>query len=154
MAGFRVYDISSIPEDPTGDSVCEIAYLDIYPDDDQAPGGGIADMFGTWSSYAMFESGFVFINTIERGAYLAKMTRRQSCPKTHPCNADNCLRAMRASHVDGRLEESQDFCAGFTDGWSADVGAVPAYASQACGYNVISRVSSACSCLPTATPAP
>lgn len=37
MAGYRVYDISSIPEDPTGDSVCEIAYLDIYPDGKQDP---------------------------------------------------------------------------------------------------------------------
>jgi hypothetical protein len=37
MAGYRVYDISSIPEDPTGDSVCEIAYLDIYPDGKQEP---------------------------------------------------------------------------------------------------------------------
>ncbi|KAI6780497.1 uncharacterized protein J7T54_000136 [Emericellopsis cladophorae] len=152
MAGYRVYDISSIPEDPTGDSVCEIAYLDIYPEDDGAPGGGVADMFGSWSHYAMFESGFVFINTIERGAYLAKMTKRESCPKTHKCNADNCLRAMRSTSVNGRLAESQEFCADWTDGWSADVAAVPEYASKACGANVVSRVSSACSCLPTAEP--
>lgn len=24
MAGFRVYDVSSIPSDPSGDSVCEV----------------------------------------------------------------------------------------------------------------------------------
>jgi choice-of-anchor B domain-containing protein len=152
-AGLRVYDVSSIPEDPTGDSVCEIAYFDVRPEDDSLPGGGEATFFGTWSSYAMFDSGFIFINTIERGAFLVKMTNRNlRCPKTHPCNSDNCLRAMRASSIEGRLEESQEFCADFTDGWSADVGVVPAYASKACGTNVIARVSSACSCLPTPTP--
>lgn len=153
-AGLRVYDITSIPDDPTGDSVCEVAYLDIYPEDDALPGGGMVEMFGSWSSYAQFPSGFIFINTIERGGYLAKMTKREKCPKVHPCNADNCLRAMRATSVQGRLEESQEFCADFTDGWSADVGVVPNYAASACGHNIISRVSSACSCLPTATPAP
>ena len=41
-------------------------------------------MSGSWSSYAMFESGYVFINTIERGAYLAKMTNRKArCPRKH-----------------------------------------------------------------------
>ena len=151
MSGLRIYDISSIPSDPTGNSVCEIAYFDIYPEDDGAPGGGIADMYGSWSSY-LFPSGFVFINTIERGGYLVKLTKRETCPKKKSCNADNCLRAMRASSVPGRLAESQEFCADFTDGWTADVGVVPSYASSACGTNVISRVSSACSCLPTAQP--
>jgi hypothetical protein len=101
----------------------------------------------------MFPSGFVFINTKERGAFLVKMTRRESCPKIHPCNADNCLRAMRANSIKGRLEESQDFCGDFLDGWKADVEEVPTYASNACGENIISRVSSACSCLPTPTSA-
>ncbi|KAI9150029.1 hypothetical protein HJFPF1_09781 [Paramyrothecium foliicola] len=148
-AGVRIYDASSIPEDPTGDSVCEIAYFDIYPEDDSSP---VPLMSGSWSSF-LFPSGFVFINTIERGGYLVKLTRRESCPKKHVCNADNCLRALRSTSVQGRLEESQEFCAGFTDGWTADVGAVPTYAAKACGENVISRVSSACSCLPTPTAA-
>ncbi|RBQ86437.1 hypothetical protein VDGD_08047 [Verticillium dahliae] len=149
-AGLRVYDVSSIPEDPTGDSVCEVAYFDIYPEDDSAPGGGNPAFVGSWSSYAEFPSGYVWINTIERGGYLVKVTKREKCkPKT--CNADNCLRALRANSVAGRLEESQEFCAGFLDGWEADVKVVPSYASSACGQNVISRVSSACSCLPTPT---
>jgi hypothetical protein len=101
----------------------------------------------------MFPSGYIFINTKERGAFLVKMSRRESCPKTHPCNADNCLRAFRSTSVPGRLEESQEFCGEFLDGWSADVGQVPEYGSRACGENVISRVSSACSCLPTPTSA-
>lgn len=65
--GMRVYDISSVPSDPTGNSVCEIAYFDIYPEDDNLPGGGVVEFSGSWSSYAMFKSGFIFINTIERG---------------------------------------------------------------------------------------
>lgn len=147
VAGFRVYDVSSVPEDPTGSSVCEIAYFDIYPEDDQEPGGGSVGMYGTWSSYAMFPSGFVYINTIERGGYLVKMTKKETC-KPRSCNADNCLRAMRASHIDGRLGESQEFCGEFTKTFVADVEVVPEYARTACGHNVISRVSSACSCLP------
>lgn len=107
-------------------------------------------MYGSWSSYAMFPSGFIFINTIERGAYLAKMTKREKC-KPKSCNADNCLRAMRANHIDGRLADSQEFCGEFTATVTADVSAVPTYAAEACGANVISRVSSACSCLPTPT---
>ena len=155
MAGIRVYDVSSIPEDPTGDSVCEVAYFDVHPEDDAEPGGGRATYdFGSWSSYAMFKSGYIFVNTIERGAFLVKMTRRQSCPKVHPCNADNCLRAMRANSVTGRLEESQEFCGGFLDEATADVEVIPDYAAKACGVNIISRVSSACSCIPTPTGVP
>jgi hypothetical protein len=143
-----VYDVSSIPSDPTGNSVCEIAYFDIYPEDDDAPGGGISQYSGTWASYAYFKSGFIFINTIERGAWVVKMNKREACkPKT--CNADNCLRAMRASTIPGRLAESQKFCGEFTKTFVADVTLVKDYAAAACGTNIISRVSSACSCLPT-----
>ncbi|ROT38201.1 hypothetical protein SODALDRAFT_333973 [Sodiomyces alkalinus F11] len=149
-AGVRIWDVTSIPEDPSGDSVCEVAYLDIYPEDDGEPGGGTAQFSGTWASYAFFESGFIFINTIERGAFLAKMTRRESC-KPKSCNADNCLRALRSSSVPGRLEESQEFCGEFTATVIADVAVVPEYAARACQTNVISRVSSACSCLPAPT---
>ena len=150
-AGLRVYDISSVPEDPTGGGVCEVGFFDVYPEDDLMPGGGATAFSGSWSSYAMFESGFIFINTIERGGYLVKMTKKEEC-KPKKCNADNCLRAMRATHIDGRLEESQEFCESFTDGFEADVRAVPTYARKACPTNIISRVSSACGCLPTAAP--
>ncbi|KAH7374748.1 hypothetical protein B0T11DRAFT_308627 [Plectosphaerella cucumerina] len=149
-AGLRVYDVSSIPQDPTGDSVCEVAYFDIYPEDDGLQAGQNPTFVGSWSSYAEFPSGFVWINTIERGGYLVKPTKKEKC-KPKSCNADNCLRALRSTSVSGRLEESQEFCATYLDGWEADVKAVPEYASKACGDNIISRVSSACSCLPTPT---
>jgi choice-of-anchor B domain-containing protein len=147
-SGMRVYDISSVPEDPTGKSVCEVAFFDTYPEDDSTPGNGISQFSGSWHSYAGFASGFVFINTIERGGFLVKASRSPlpACP-AKTCAADNCLRAMRSS---ARVEESKEFCADFTDGWNAQVTDVPAFATAACGGNVISRVSSACDCLPTA----
>lgn len=147
-AGLRVYDISSVPKNPTGSDVCEVAFFDIYPEDDNLPGGGGVQFSGSWSSYAYFKSGFIFINTIERGGYLVKMTKKEKC-KPNPCHADNCLRAMRGQ---GRLEDSIEFCGNFTEGWKADVKVVPIYASNACPTNIISRVSSACACLPTAAP--
>ncbi|KAG7128721.1 Pyruvate carboxylase like protein [Verticillium longisporum] len=108
-------------------------------------------MFGSWSSYQFDGSGYAIINTIERGVYLVKMTKRASCPKKQSCNADNCLRSLRSSSIKGRLEESQKFCGEFTKTYVSDVKVVPEYASKACGTNVISRVSSACHCLPTPT---
>ncbi|CAG9957107.1 unnamed protein product [Clonostachys rosea f. rosea IK726] len=149
-AGVRVYDISSVPSDPTGNSVCEVAYFDTYPEDDQDEGNGAIKFSGSWHSYAGFKSGYVFINTIERGGFLVKPSKYAPCP-AKTCNADNCLRSLRAESVSGRLEESQQFCADFTDGWNAQVTDVPKFATEACTGNVISRVSSACSCLPTPT---
>lgn len=75
-AGLRVLDISSIPSDPTGAGVCEAGFFDIHPEDDTAEGGGIVAFTGTWSSYAYFKSGFIYINTIERGSFVVKMTSK------------------------------------------------------------------------------
>jgi len=70
--GFRVLDVSSIPSDPTGAGVKEIGFFDIYPEDDNQPGGGSVNFVGTWSSYALFKSGHILINTMERGAFIVK----------------------------------------------------------------------------------
>lgn len=80
-AGLRVLDARSIPEDPTGAGVCEAAWFDIYPEDDSLPGGGAVAFVGTWSSYAFFKSGYIFINTIERGAWVVKLTGK-NCPSS------------------------------------------------------------------------
>ncbi|KAK0102031.1 ribonuclease T2-like [Cadophora gregata f. sp. sojae] len=61
------------------------------------------------------------------------------------CNADNCLRGLRAP---ARLAEAQSFCATFTASTSV---AIPSFAAAACTGNVSSRVSSACSCIATST---
>ncbi|KAL5867290.1 hypothetical protein ACKVWM_011218 [Pyricularia oryzae] len=76
-AGLRVLDISSLPDDPTGEAVKEVAYFDIFPEDDHLEGGGDVAFTGTWSSYPFFKSGFIVINTIERGAFVVKMTNRE-----------------------------------------------------------------------------
>ncbi|KAF2277360.1 uncharacterized protein EI97DRAFT_288958 [Westerdykella ornata] len=71
--GFRVLDVRSIPSDPTGKGVKEVGFFDIYPEDDNAPGGGSVDFVGTWSSYALFKSGYILVNTMERGAFIVKL---------------------------------------------------------------------------------
>lgn len=65
------------------------------------------------------------------------------------CNADNCLRALRATSPATRLNESRAFCETFTQTVITDVTVVKPYLTSACGANVISRVSSACGCIPS-----
>ena len=74
-AGLRVLDVSSVPTDPTGDSITEAGFFDIYPEDDALPNGGIIDFVGTWSHYAYFPSGYILVNTIERGVFIVKMNQ-------------------------------------------------------------------------------
>jgi choice-of-anchor B domain-containing protein len=76
-AGLRVIDISSLSVDPTGRAVREVAHFDIYPEDDAQAGGGSVRFSGTWANYPYFKSGFIVINTMERGAFVVKMTNRK-----------------------------------------------------------------------------
>lgn len=69
-AGLRILDISSLPQDPTGSFVREVGFFDIYPEDDSDP---VVDFVGTWSNYPFFKSGYILVNTIERGAYVLKL---------------------------------------------------------------------------------
>lgn len=66
------------------------------------------------------------------------------------CNADNCLRALRATQTPGRLETARAFCATFTAGTVAP-SATPAFALDNCKANQVGnaevRISSACSCI-------
>ncbi|CAK1356717.1 unnamed protein product [Cercospora beticola] len=71
-SGIWVHDTRSISRDPTGNSVTTHAFFDIYPEDD-AVGGRVA-FVGTWSHF-LFPSGFVLVNTIERGAFVVKIAR-------------------------------------------------------------------------------
>lgn len=71
-AGLRVLDVSSVPRDPTGKGIKEVAFFDVFPDDDDEPGGGILEYVGSWSHYAGFPSGNILVNTIERGVYIVK----------------------------------------------------------------------------------
>ncbi|RYP56104.1 hypothetical protein DL769_009975 [Monosporascus sp. CRB-8-3] len=74
-AGISVLDISSIPTNPTGSDVREIAWFDVYPENDDEEGGGSLQFVGTWSSYADYPSGYILINTIERGAWVVKIQK-------------------------------------------------------------------------------
>ncbi|KAF2014313.1 hypothetical protein BU24DRAFT_463111 [Aaosphaeria arxii CBS 175.79] len=74
-AGLSVLDVGSIVADPTGRGVKEVAWFDVYPEDDNEVGGGKAEFVGTWSSYAGFPSGFILINTIERGAWVVRIQK-------------------------------------------------------------------------------
>lgn len=73
QAGLRILDVSSIPRFPDGSKVEEIAYFDVYPPDDVKPGGGDALWNGgTWSAYTFLGSGYVVVNTIDRGVFVVK----------------------------------------------------------------------------------
>lgn len=50
----------------------EAGFFDVYPEDDDAEGGGQIDFVGTWSHYPFFKSGYILVNTIERGAFVLK----------------------------------------------------------------------------------
>lgn len=71
-AGLRVLDVSSVPHDPTGKGIKEVAFFDVFPDDDDEPGGGILEYVGSWSSYAGFPSGNILVNSMERGVFIVK----------------------------------------------------------------------------------
>jgi choice-of-anchor B domain-containing protein len=73
-AGLRVLDLRSLPQDPTGRGVTEAGFFDIYPEDDRNANGGSTDFVGTWSHYPFFKSGYILVNTIERGAFVVKRT--------------------------------------------------------------------------------
>ncbi|PVH98897.1 hypothetical protein DM02DRAFT_595339 [Periconia macrospinosa] len=152
-AGLNVWDIRSVTEDPTGGSICEAGFFDIYPEDDEMEGGGTVAFLGSWSSYANFKSGFIFVHTIERGSFVVKMTSKE-CPKPAVCGSDRCSTA-----ISGRFQESQKFCTTFTARQRDELNLVPDYARAACGgYGTptkeeVARVSSACACIPT-TPVP
>lgn len=67
--GLRVVDISSINSDPTGKGFKEVAYFDVYPEDDNKSQLGFV---GAWSVYPFFKSGYILVNSIERGIMALK----------------------------------------------------------------------------------
>ncbi|PPR04323.1 hypothetical protein CVT24_013396 [Panaeolus cyanescens] len=73
-SGLRIIDVSSIPSDPTGSGVNEVAFIDIFPDDDGL--ATEAEFFGTWHNYPYFKSGHIILNTYDRGAYVVKRSKK------------------------------------------------------------------------------
>ncbi len=71
-SGLRVLDVSSLPDDPTGSGIEEIAYFDVHPEDDEI--GGVAKFGGTWSVYPYFKSRNIVVSSIERGIFSIRLT--------------------------------------------------------------------------------
>ncbi|KAL2211284.1 hypothetical protein CC79DRAFT_1339645 [Sarocladium strictum] len=71
-SGLRIIDVRSLSTDSTGRGIREVGYFDCYPEDDSV--GGRAAFTGTWSVYPYFKSGFVLLNSIERGIFSLKYT--------------------------------------------------------------------------------
>ncbi|KAF7329308.1 MYND-type domain-containing protein [Mycena kentingensis (nom. inval.)] len=71
-SGLRVVDASMIAEDPTGESFFEAGFFDVHPEDDVI--GGEAVFGGAWSAYPYFKSGYILVNTLERGLFVLKLT--------------------------------------------------------------------------------
>ncbi|KAJ7075611.1 hypothetical protein B0H15DRAFT_791658 [Mycena belliarum] len=69
-SGLRIVDVSSVARDPTGGAFTEVAFFDVHPEDDAV--GGEATFGGSWSVYPYFASGYIVVNSIERGLFVVK----------------------------------------------------------------------------------
>ncbi|KAL3952473.1 hypothetical protein ACCO45_012416 [Purpureocillium lilacinum] len=94
-------------------------------------------------------------NGVIAAALLAGAADFAAAAPGNGCNADNCLRALRATQIPGRLESARAFCASYTAVPSPTGVAVPSYAADACKKNQNAdqpaRLSSACACIAPAT---
>ena len=72
-SGLRVVDVRSIPSDPTGGTMKQVGFFDCDPTDDKDTSGAV-DFGGSWGVYPFFASGFVVLNSIERGLFSLKYT--------------------------------------------------------------------------------
>ena len=71
-SGLRIVDVSSVATDPTGKGFKQVGFFDVHPEDDSV--GGIVEFSGSWSVYPYFQSGYILLNSIERGVFALKYT--------------------------------------------------------------------------------
>ena len=71
-SGLRIVDIRSVEADPTGKGFKQVGFFDVHPEDDSV--GGIVEFSGSWSVYPYFKSGYILLNSIERGVFALKYT--------------------------------------------------------------------------------
>ncbi|KAI9844683.1 MAG: hypothetical protein M1837_005425 [Sclerophora amabilis] len=71
-SGLRIVDISSVESDPSARGFKQAGFFDCHPEDDSV--GGIVEFSGSWSVYPYFPSGYILLNSIERGLYSLKYT--------------------------------------------------------------------------------
>ncbi|KAF4463652.1 choice-of-anchor B domain [Fusarium albosuccineum] len=75
-SGLRIVDVSGVHKDPTGGNFEEVGFFDVHPEDDDV--GGVVEFLGTWSVYPYFRSGYILLNSIERGIFSLKYTGRKA----------------------------------------------------------------------------
>ncbi|KXX80389.1 hypothetical protein MMYC01_203281 [Madurella mycetomatis] len=75
-SGLRIVDVSGVELDPTGGNFEEVGFFDCYPEDDDI--NGEVEFLGTWSVYPYFKSGYILLNSIERGIFSLKYTGRRA----------------------------------------------------------------------------
>ncbi|OAA72079.1 hypothetical protein LEL_09314 [Akanthomyces lecanii RCEF 1005] len=71
-SGLRIVDVSSVTKDPSGAGFKEAGFFDVHPEDDDV--GGKATFNGAWSVYPWLKSGYILVNSIERGVFSLKYT--------------------------------------------------------------------------------
>ncbi|KAI9680509.1 MAG: hypothetical protein M1817_003949 [Caeruleum heppii] len=71
-SGLRIVDVTSVEADPTGQGFSQAGFFDCHPEDDAE--GGVVEFVGSWSVYPYFPSGYLLLNSIERGIYSLKYT--------------------------------------------------------------------------------
>lgn len=71
-SGLRIVDIRSVEDKPDGSGFEQIGFFDCHPEDDEI--GGEVQFIGSWSNYPYFRSGYILLNSIERGVFSLKYT--------------------------------------------------------------------------------
>ncbi|GBF66029.1 hypothetical protein TMEN_8747 [Trichophyton mentagrophytes] len=66
-SGLRIVDVSSVDRRPDGSQFKEAGFFDCHPEDDHM--NGEVSFHGSWSTYPYFKSGYILLNSIERGVY-------------------------------------------------------------------------------------
>ncbi|KAK7935247.1 hypothetical protein PG985_000742 [Apiospora marii] len=70
-SGLRIVDVGSVGRDEGASSAfTEVGYFDCRPEDDAVNGEATFD--GSWSVYPYFKSGYILLNSIERGVFSLK----------------------------------------------------------------------------------
>ncbi|KAK2741563.1 hypothetical protein FQN57_005546 [Myotisia sp. PD_48] len=71
-SGLRIVDVRSVDRYPDGSKFKQAGFFDCHPEDDDV--NGKVEFMGTWSVYPFFKSGYILLNSIERGVYSLRYT--------------------------------------------------------------------------------
>jgi len=92
-AGLRVLDLNSV----ANGNLEEIAYFDVYPDDD-------SNKFnGAWSNYPFFESGIVIVSGIEQGLFVVRVNFPTLAPSSSQIPSFSVLPTIKPSFIPSPL---------------------------------------------------